>query len=186
TPRKPLGEPLMPRALALPPGPVPAFGSGWITNGSWTNNTGTPVSVFSTQWVVPPTPATQSGQLIFLFNGIQNSTMIYQPVLQWGVSAAGGGNYWAVASWYADGQSGHAFHSSLVQVSPGRVLTGIMTETAQSASGFSYNCQFSGIPNTSLPIQNVQQLTWCVETLECYGLQQCSNYPQTCRTQMKD
>jgi len=179
------GKPLMPANVTLSPAAVPALGSGWICFASFTENA-KPLTLFTTSWVVPAVPTTQSGQVIFLFNGIQNSTMIYQPVLQWGVSAAGGGNYWAVASWYADGQSGHAFHSSLVQVSPGRVLTGIMTETAQSASGFSYNCQFSGIPNTSLPIQNVQQLTWCVETLECYGLQQCSNYPQTCRTQMKD
>jgi hypothetical protein len=40
------------------------------------------------------------------------------------------------------------------------------------------------VANTSLPIQNVQELTWCVETLECYGLQKCSDYPQTCRTAM--
>src|ERR1035438_9024047 len=92
--------------------------------------------------------------------------MIYQPVLQWGSSAAGGGNYWAVASWYADGQGGQAFYSSLVRVNPGQVLVGVMNETAQSASGFSYNCQFTGIANTSLPIQNVQQLYWCIETLE--------------------
>jgi hypothetical protein len=134
--------------------------------------------------VVPPAPATQSGQVIFLFNGIQNSSMIYQPVLQWGPSAAGRGNYWAVASWYADGQGGQAFHSSLVPVSAGQVLVGVMTQTGQSASGYSYNCEFAGIANTSLPIQNVQELTWCVETLECYGLQKCSDYPQTCRTAM--
>ena len=45
--------------------------------------------------------------------------MIYQPVLQWGVSAAGGGNSWAVASWYADGQGGHSFYSQLVPVNEG-------------------------------------------------------------------
>ena len=102
-----------------------AFGTGWITYASWSNSTGTPVSSFSTQWYVPPAPIAEDGQIIFLFNGIQNSTMIYQPVLQWGVSAAGGGNYWAVASWYADGQGGPAFHSDLVRVNPGDLLTRI-------------------------------------------------------------
>lgn len=53
-----------------------------------------------------------------MFSGIQNSTMIYQPVLQWGESAAGGGNYWGVASWYVDGQGGLALHSNLVRVNP--------------------------------------------------------------------
>jgi hypothetical protein len=182
---RPSGRPLMPLNVVPHPSVVPALGSGWIVYASWTENS-KPVSLFTTTWTVPPVPATQSGQTIFLFNGIQNSSMIYQPVLQWGPSAAGGGNYWAVASWYADGQGGQAFYSSLVRVNPGQVLVGVMSETGQSSNGFSYNCQFSGIANTSLPIQNVQQLTWCIETLECYGLQHCSDYPQTCRTAMSN
>ncbi len=182
---KPAGKPLMPDNVFKHPHVVPALGSGWITYSSFTENA-KPVTLFSTTWVVPPAPATQSGQTVFLFNGIQNSTMIYQPVLQWGPSAAGGGNYWAVASWYADGQGGKSFYSSLVRVNPGQVLVGVMTETAQSPTGFSYNCVFTGIANTSLPIQNVQQLTWCIETLECYGIQKCSDYPATCRTEMRN
>ena len=59
----------------------------------------------------------------------------------------------------------------------GQVLAGIMTLTAQSASGFSYNCQFQGVANTGLPIQNVEQLTWCAQTLEAYSVQRCSHYP---------
>lgn len=180
---KPAGRPLMPFNVAYDPSLVPALGTGWIVYASWTENS-KPLSLFTTTWVVPPPPATQSGQVIFLFSGIQNSSMIYQPVLQWGTSAAGGGNYWSVASWYADGQGGQAFYSSLVRVNTGQTLVGVMTETAQSASGFSYNCQFTGIANTSLPIQNVEQLTWCIETLECYRLQHCSDYPQTCCTAM--
>ncbi len=143
------------------------------------------MSSFSTQWVVPPAPIAEDGQVIFLFNGIQNETMIYQPVLQWGVSAAGGGNYWAVASWYADGQGGQAFHTDLVRVNPGDLLTGVMTLTGQSGGNFSYNCQFDGIANTSLPIQNVQQLTWCVETLEAYGIKGAPDYPVTFRVPMR-
>ncbi len=99
--------------------------------------------------------------------------------MQWGSSAAGGGNYWAVASWYADGQGGQAFHSQLIQVNPGDTLVGVMTLSGQSGSSFSYNCQFQGIANSGLPIQNVQQLTWSVETLEAYGITRCSDYPDT-------
>jgi hypothetical protein len=194
-PTRPGGRPLMPRNVVppsvrvapvapAPAGVVPAFGSGWITYASWTNGTGTPVSLFSTTWVVPPAPSTQSGQTIFLFNGIQNSTNIYQPVLQWGSSAAGGGNFWSVASWYVDGAGGTAFYSSLVPVNPGDVLTGVMTLTGQSPAGFSYNCDFTGIANTGLSIQNVQELTWLIETLECYGITQCSDYPAVNKTAM--
>jgi hypothetical protein len=184
-PFRPAGRPLMPRNVFFPvAGPTPAFGSGWITYASWSNGTGTPVSRFATTWVVPPAPSTQSGQTIFLFNGIQNATMIYQPVLQWGPSAAGGGNFWSAASWYADGQTGQSFHSTLVNVNAGDVLVGVMTLTGQSPAGFSYNCEFQGIANTGLPVQNIAELTWCVETLEAYGITRCSDYPDTDKTAM--
>lgn len=81
---KPEGAPLMPLNVSHPARPAPAFGSGWITYASWANSSGSPVSSFSTQWIVPPPPIAEDEQVIFLFNGIQNSTMIYQPVLQWG------------------------------------------------------------------------------------------------------
>jgi hypothetical protein len=175
----------MPREVVPPPDEVkPAFGSGWITYGSWTNDTGTPVSRFTTNWIVPPAPATDNGQTIFLFNGIQNSTNIYQPVLQWGPSGAGGGSQWNVASWYVDGASGMTFHTGLVGVNAGDVLTGVMTLTGQSSMGFSYDCFFQGIANTSLPVQNIPELTWLIETLECYGITRCSDYPATNKTAM--
>jgi len=185
---KPPGVALMPQNVgrAVAPGAiVPAFGSGWITYADWLNNSVQPVSSFKTTWLVPPAPATQSGQTIFLFNGIQNSTMIYQPVLQWGPSAAGGGNYWAVASWYVDGQSSTAFHSPLVPVGTGTTLVGVMVLTSQSGNTFSYNCFFDGIPATGLSILNQQQLTWCIETLEAYGITQPTDYPATLMTRMK-
>jgi hypothetical protein len=59
-----------------------------------------------------------------------------------------------------------------------------MTLTGQSAQGFSYNCEFQGIANTGLPVQNIPQLTWLVETLECYGITKCSDYPATNKTLM--
>ena len=188
-PMRPIAGPLMPLNVVkhfgelMEPGPMPSFGSGWIVYSGWSNNSGHPLSSFQTTWVVPPAPATSNGQTIFLFNGIQNSTMIYQPVLQWGPSAAGGGAYWAVASWYADGQSGQSFHSQLVRVNTGDTLVGIMTLSSQSPTGgFNYNCQFQGIAHTGLPIQNVQELTWCNETLEAYGITRCSDYPNTGNT----
>src|SRR3954454_3912971 len=83
-------EPLMPLNLSLPPqelrrqslqrhtpGVVPfAQVDGWVVYTGWTNNAGQPISFFSTSWVVPPEPRIRAGQTVFLFNGIQNSTMI--------------------------------------------------------------------------------------------------------------
>ena len=168
------------------PGTVPALGSGWITYCYWNNGTGTPLSTFKTMWQVPPPPSVQSSsEVVFLFNGIQNSGTnfgILQPVLQWGVSAAGGGPYWSVASWYVT-SGGQAFHTNLVRVNPDDTLVGVMTLTGQSGSSFSYTSQFQGINGTLLPVQNIAELQWCNETLEAYGINSCGNYPDTPMTE---
>jgi len=40
-------------------------------------------------------------------------------------------------------------------------------------------CEFQGIANTTLPIERVEELTWCIQTLEAYAITQCSDYPNT-------
>jgi acylphosphatase len=171
------------------PGTVPALGSGWITYFYWNNGTGAPVSRFSTMWQVPPPPSVQDpGEVVFLFNGIQNygaNFGILQPVLQWGVSAAGGGAYWSVASWYVT-SGGQAFHTNLVRVNPDDTLIGVMTLTGQSGGTFSYTSQFQGIAGTELPVQNIAELMWCNETLEAYGINAAGNYPNTPLTEFTE
>jgi hypothetical protein len=190
-PRRPAGVPLMPGNVARRPrleleaAAVPGLGEGWIAYASWTNDTGHPVSSFRTTWTVPAAPSHHADQTIFLFNGIQNSTMIYQPVLQWGPSAAGGGSFWSVASWYVDGQGGVAFFTDPVQVNAGANLVGVMTLTGQSGQAFSYSCRFQGIDDTTLTIQDVEELTWCIETLEAYDVDQCLDYPATVTTALR-
>ena len=173
--------------LKLQPGDIPGFGTGWITYAYWTNNTGNPISSFRTSWRVPHAPTKSSGQTIFLFNGIDSSdpsAAILQPVLQWGVSAAGGGPYWSVASWYVQG-NGAAIHTDLVRVNEGDDLVGLMELTGQSGSKFSYTAEFDGINNTTLPVQNVDELIWCNETLEAYDITSCSDYPNNIYTAMQ-
>ena len=171
------------------PGTVPALGSGWITYFYWNNGTGTPVSSFKTMWQVPPPPSVQDpGEVVFLFNGIQNygaNFGILQPVLQWGVSAAGGGAYWSVASWYVT-SGGQAFHTNLVRVNPDDTLIGVMTLTGRNGTAFSYTSQFQGIAGTELPVQNIAELMWCNETLEAYGINAAGNYPNTPLTEFTE
>ena len=81
----------------------------------------------TTTWTVPPEPIAEDGQLLYLFNGLQDSpvTQILQPVLQRGKSPAGGGNSWALASWLVSNSD--AFRTqTLVAANPGDVLTGVM------------------------------------------------------------
>src|SRR5215469_10733241 len=84
---------------------VPFTDNGWITFASWYNHQGKPISYFGTDWNVPPAPTTYSGQTLFIFNSIEPASFdsILQPVLQFGPSAAGGGQFWAITSWYVIG-----------------------------------------------------------------------------------
>jgi hypothetical protein len=169
----------MAEIAVLAPEEVPALGSGWITYAFWNNGTGKAITSFGTTWIVPDAPSAQDGQTIFLFNGIENYGQnfgILQPVLQWGTSAAGGGPYWSIASWYVT-SGGQAFHTNLIPVNAGDTLIGVMTLTGQSGGLFNYTSEFQGISGTSLPVQNIAELLWCNETLEAYSVNQCADYP---------
>ncbi|HEX2211276.1 MAG TPA: hypothetical protein VHG93_26565 [Longimicrobium sp.] len=171
--------------------PVPQLGSGWIAYAYWNNGTASSITSFRTTWQVPPAPATGGRQTLFLFNGIQNygaNFGILQPVLQWGPSAAGGGDYWAVASWYAV-SNGTALYTPLVRVNPGDTLVGVMTLAGVNwlpgiLPSFDYLCRFEGMPQTLLSVQNIAQLLWCNQTLEAYQVRDCSQYPDTGHTSM--
>jgi len=172
---------------SLPATELPALGSGWITYAYWNNGTGHSISDFKTTWQVPPEPESKGDQTLFLFNGIQNFGANYgilQPVLQWGPSAAGGGQYWSIACWYVT-SGGFAFHSPLVRVNSGDTLTGAIRMTGRSGQFFDYNCYFEGIAGANLPILGIAELLWCNETLEAYTINSFSNYPATYNTPLR-
>lgn len=171
---------------------LPAFG-GWITSSSWTNAAGTPISRFAATWTVPPGPRTQSdGQLIYLFNGLEDvpsdpssdPRYILQPVLQWGESPDGGGPNWAVASWFVDRVSGYANRTPLVSTNEGDVLTGVVSLAGQADIGFHYTCEFQGIPGTSIAAFADVELRKAVLALECHRMTQCTDYPDAPMTAM--
>jgi hypothetical protein len=170
-----------------PHSPAPIT-DGWIVYSGWTNASANPISYFKTQWTVPPAPASDNGQTVFLFNGIQSfgaDVFILQPVLQWGTSSAGGGSYWSITNWYV-GSEGTALYGPLIQVNPGDVLEGIMTLTGQTGSNFNYLSSFTGFPTADLAVNNVAELTWANETLECYDFAAFTDYPDTALTAFHD
>ncbi len=87
--------------------------NGWVEAANWTA-ANTPTSM-SASWKVPANPSTGGGQVIFFFPSYENApgTRIVQPVLQYGASAAGGGAYWAIASWYVTSDTGQVRSSKL-------------------------------------------------------------------------
>lgn len=145
---------------------------GWIAYAYWAN-TGAPITQFTTNWIVPSVPADTGGQTLFLFNGMQDGTMhssyIIQPVLQFGPSAAGGGNFWAVTDWFVS--SHKAFFGTLVSVNPGTSLQGVLVETGTTHKRYNYNVSFTGFPAaSSIQVNGAPQAFWTAETLESYGV----------------
>jgi hypothetical protein len=166
---------------AVPDPIIPGLGSGWATSVSWLNPTGTPISQFTTTWTVPPDPAAgDAGQVVYLFNGLQNpeGTNLMQPVLQWGATQLGGGPYWTISNWYID-DSGHAVHSHFLQVPSGDVLTGVIARGPDSGGLCSYTVGFQEYPYLNVPAAGVDPSPLAVEVLESYHIGDCSEYPPT-------
>jgi hypothetical protein len=163
--------------------------NAWVVDALWLN-TGEPIAYFTTTWEVPPPPSSQDGQLLFLFNGLLDAGFewILQPVLQWGSSDIGGGNYWAIANWYVPEPSLGVLPvtSALIEVQPGEVLQGVMTLTGQSGGQYSYSSSFVGYSSIDLAVNDVAELITASETLEVYGMTQCSDYPNTAFTAFYD
>ncbi|KAJ7458629.1 hypothetical protein FB451DRAFT_1406383 [Mycena latifolia] len=152
------------------PTPVPEEASGWISYASWLNSDPSPISSFTASWIVPPVPTAQHGQTIFLFNSIEPATgdAILQPVLQYGPSAAGGGDFWAVATWYLFGDQ--TFFTQPVAVQVGQPLTGNISLAGTHRATYSYTVSFAHIHSTALTIHGSAPLSWATETLEAYGI----------------
>ncbi|KAJ7723515.1 hypothetical protein DFH07DRAFT_1005307 [Mycena maculata] len=147
--------------------------TGWVAYASWLNS-GAAIGSFKTTWSVPPVPATWVGQTIFLFNSIEPATFdaIMQP---YGGSAAGGGEYWAVATWYLYGDQ--TFFTTPVEVSVGQALDGIVQLVGTSGSTYNYESQFTNVAGTALIVDGGEELAWATITLEAYGVTQASTYP---------
>jgi hypothetical protein len=160
------------------PYPGPPGSSNWISYAGWLNTTGQPISSFSSAWTVPEPPATPSTQLIYLFNGAEpaDSSAVLQPVLQWGDSGPDDdgvnrtGPFWTVASWIAPAPNGHTYHTPHVRVNPGDRLVGLMELQSSASESPVYTCRFDGIHGTELPPFQIQELVWCIHTLEAYEL----------------
>jgi hypothetical protein len=116
------------------------------------------------------------------------TTGILQPVLQYGPSAAGGGQYWSIASWYLYTDTSdvdHAYYTTLIEVSSGDPLTGIMNMIDADDTHDYWKCSFDSYSDSSLKIGTAQELIYATETLETYNSTGESDLP-TGTTNMED
>jgi len=164
-----------------PPAATKPLPNGWAAY-AWAQHTGTQLSSYNGAWTVPPTPADQAAQTLFLFTGFQNSftapanvTNIIQPVLQWGASAAGGGKYWALASWYVD-SNGNAFWSNLTMTQSGHSIQGKMSLSSGTTWVIESIDATTG-QTTTLTIATNTSEPFTFVTLEVYTISACGDYP---------
>jgi hypothetical protein len=164
------------------------FKDGWITYATGQVYVSNPnVTYFTTDWIVPSPPNRYSRQLLYLFSGLGGGMQwseIVQPVLQWGISPAGGGDYWAICNWYAAG-NGEFYYDSLIKVSPGTRLKGVIKLTSVSNNQFSYNSFFQGY-SSGLQVNNISHLSTPLWALEAYNVQGCDEYPSDEKIKMFD
>jgi len=140
------------------------------------------------QWTVPVAPS-EDEQTLFTFTGLQNIDWvppqpdptgpfdIIQPVLQYGASSAGGGDYWTVASWYVT-LGTDVVYSDLVQVSPGDVIFGNMTLLSTGTWYINGVDLQSGVQSPlTISRSLLDSQPWTYVTLEVYDVDDCGQYP---------
>jgi hypothetical protein len=153
---------------------------GWI-EGAQANFSSDNLDWIYSEWVVPENPV-DDGATIYLFNALEPASQdaIIQPVLQWGVSQAGGGNFWGISSWLVNSTNGYP--SPLIEVTAGDIISGSVKITSQSGSDITWAVVTTdvttGQSTTQGVISNGGQWTWgYTAILEAYNVGSCSQFP---------
>jgi hypothetical protein len=129
-------------------------------------------------WRVPGTPGqsyTSSQQVFYTFPGLQSSTRILQPVLQYTSSG------WQLASWSCDTGT-NCPHSSFIAARPNDLIFGSVLRNSCNAAGtcsWTINTlnQTTG-QSTSLNWSDAAPFTLGVAgAIEVYGLDKCQEFP---------
>ncbi len=160
---------------------------GWTAT-TWYNATAQ-LGFLSTTFKVPQAPTTDDGQTLFFFPSfkpagtVPGDGRIIQPVLQWGPSSAGGGSFWAAASWELDLGTNTVLNTSLIRVSSGDTISGVIQGNTPCPNGA---CQSWTVitkdvtKNTSKTLTNMGGHVYTQAqgaVLEQYGSVSCSDYP---------
>jgi hypothetical protein len=163
----------------------PNISHAWIEyEGVVANTSQISYGFLSAEWSVPPTPASNDGQTLYYFPGLEDINdvvTIIQPVLGWNSDYA---SAWGIASWNCC-ESGTVFEGTPQPVSPGDTILGYMFETCgwgvNSCGTWDIvtwdlqNGKFSDLVMTS---SFGQTFNWAFGgVLEVYNIAQCSDFP---------
>jgi hypothetical protein len=135
-------------------------------------------------WSVPPAPASNDGQTLFFFPGLEDSNdvmTIIQPVLGWNADYKGA---WGIASWNCC-KSGSTFEAPPQPVSSGDTILGYMFTTCGPNPCTTWDIVTWDLQNGKyseyLDASSFgQTFNWAFGgVLEVYNVAQCSDYPTT-------
>jgi hypothetical protein len=160
----------------------PNISHSWIVSESVTSTTS--YGYLYAEWIVPPTPASNDGQTLFFFPGLEDINdvvTILQPVLGWNSDFA---SAWGIASWNCC-KSGTTYEATPQRVNPGDTIYGDMYATCAAGTlscgswvVFTYDLQngkYSELVNTS---SFGQTFNWAFGgVLEVYNIARCTDYP---------
>jgi len=138
---------------------------------------------FSSTWTVPPLPQKNSGQLLMYFSalGPPSGDALVLAVMQYGVSAAGGGPFWALSSWLIVGDQ--AFVTNLTTVQPGASSVDLGASIINEDQFFgtptthAWFCVWGLITASQLNIQTAEEFNVAFNALETSGIVSDLNFP---------
>jgi len=168
---------------------------GWQVWTAFNNYNNATFTSFLGSFNVPTNPewgGEESG-ILYMFTGLQNDNWvpipnewptppyfdIIQPVLQYGGdSEDGGGNYWALASWYVTLDS-QTLWSTVTPVDAGDEIFGNMTMISENTWYISGIINNNPANNTyiTMTANRLGTQNWAYCTLEVYEIGDCSMFP---------
>jgi len=159
----------------------PYIGHSWIEYASI--HTSANYGQIVSEWDVPPAPTSNDGQIVYLFNGLEQysgDVTIVQPVLGWNADY---GSAWGIASWNCC-KKGTVQEGAPAPVNPGDHLEGYVHNNCAAGTSTCASWDIGIIDkqngNSSLlKTSNFgQTFNWAFGgVLEVYYITKCSDYP---------
>ncbi len=156
--------------------------NGWLEWDSATLSSDT-FGTLTADWKVPAKPSgSYSGQEVYYtFPGLENSSYIIQPVLQYGYNGDYGGSFWSGASWRCNSGS-DCLHGDTIMATTGDSIHG----SVQASSCVNGTCTWTIVlvdvitgSRSDWTADDNDNYTWASGGgVEVYSLTQCSQFPQ--------
>lgn len=162
----------------------PPTTNSWVENTHYSNciliGICKELSSFSGYWIVPNVPSNSASQTIYLFIGEEDywMTEIIQPVLQWGPSCTGGGNYWSIASYLVWGSAcSQSTHTGQATVKAGQLIYGSMQDMGGGKWKIFVEDMSCGSSCSETETVGANTMYNAYVTLEAYNVVSCNEYP---------